>query len=86
MPWPWVSRERFDDLQKRFDKVEAERDRLLEIVIDLPTAKRSVSVEEDKAKEEPMAAYTTPMDKILLKFDRAYSNKTKPSQFKAKVR
>jgi hypothetical protein len=84
MNWPWVSRARLEDVERRLAESEAERRALTERLLDrmeAPQPVKTVSVEEDSS---PLP-YTTPMDSVLRRFDKAGANARKP-QFKAKVR
>lgn len=81
MKWPWVSRERFEDLEKRFEEVDAERKGLLRDLLEREPAKPPVSVEEDRAE-----TFATPFDRIERRFSQTFNGKTPPPQFKVRVR
>ena len=86
MQWPWVSRKRFEDLERRLKDVDTERRTLLKQLLEREVVTPApVSVEEDStAKHEPIA-FTTPFDSIGRRFSAAGASATKP-QFKARVR
>lgn len=89
MAFPFVSRERFDELKKQLADTEAERKRLLEFLMRREPAQapvQSVSVEEDQRSSHKMTGFTTPIDKVLNDFDRARKNGPIPETFKARAR
>ena len=87
MPWPWVSRARFDDAINRLEKVEQERDRYLQKLIERQEPPRSVSVEEDRTGEQKHVTSGNPFDRIEQEFARSFSGgKTPDPKFKARLR
>lgn len=83
MNWPWVSRKRLEDAERRLTDSDTERRSLLKLLLEradqAAPAPRNVSVEEDSAKQ-----FTTPFDTIGRRFDK--SPDAKRPQFKARMR
>jgi len=80
MKSPWVSRERFEGLQRRFDELKAERDELLRMALSRPM---DIPLPETApAKEETPAApnYGTPFDRLLGRFDAAFGHGARPPE------
>ncbi len=94
MKFPWVSRGRFEDLEKRLAQVMAERDRFLDSLLsgpkDVPTpvlttAQRPRPV---KTADQPsnVIAFSTPFDALESRFSKAHSAGKVPSQsYRAKA-
>ena len=81
MNWPWVSRKRLEDAERRFTECDTERRDLLDRLLERqekPAVKPNVSVEED-------STFTTPFDRIGARFDKAGPAARHP-KFKARMR
>lgn len=80
MRWLWVSRDRYDDLQRRLEASETERIKLMEFCLEKKA--QPVPVQES----EPQGNFSTPIDRILSRFDEAHKNGKKiNSRFKVRV-
>lgn len=89
MAFPFISRERFDELKKQLADTEAERKRLLEFLMQREPAQapvQSVSVEEDSRTGFNVPGFNTPFDNVIKSFDRARKNGPIPETFKARAR
>ena len=101
MQWPWVSRERFMDAERRCAAVDAERRRLLDLLLSPPVpaeemraktvVQRVAEVESERAtvavveSAEPIA-FSTPFDRVLNRFDAVRQGKGRiPEQYRARM-
>lgn len=85
MKWPWVSRARLEDTERRLAESDAERRKLLNRLLDRDESMKMpgrVSIEEDSYNPVP---FTTPFDKKIRDFEMAGAKARQP-QFKARVR
>jgi hypothetical protein len=86
--WPFVSRGRFEDLERQFSASECERRELLiRLLNQMEKAQESTSVPPaTQPNNEAPSAYTTPFDSIGSRFDQAKRQGKVPAQFKARMR
>lgn len=95
MRFPLVSRERLDLAEKQLADSEAERRRLLDLLLrdTTPVRRQAATVTEDDGiravtspEEGSAVAFTTPIDRVLSRFDQAHKGGKIPAQFKARSR
>jgi hypothetical protein len=97
---PWVSRERLEEAERRLVSSDAERQRVIDILLfgavpDHTKQIQAVESTEDVKSIGPAeeidnescqpVSFTTPFDRVLTRFDGAFSRRPKPAQFKARV-
>ena len=82
MRLPFVSRARFEDLQRQLGASGEERRRLLDLLLGDPNPRpQPAAVEETQPQQQ---AFTTPIDRVLNRFDRASG--VDKARFKARMR
>ena len=84
MKLPWVSRGRFEDLQKRLEEVKAERDQYLNRLL----SRAQTEPDEEEKPESTTGApvsFNTPIDRLLNRFDQALKSGSGTAQFKARA-
>lgn len=97
-PWPWVSRYRLEEAERRWNVVDAERLRLLDLLLGRAAPERRVALEAGLPGVEPedgirpmgqgsevSTSFTTPIDRVLARFDQAHRGGRIPVQFKARM-
>ena len=85
MPWPWVSRARLEDVQRRFDAVDAERQQLLAELLSVQTVEPVKPTTINESQQSSVNG-PTPHDRVLNRFESTFRGKTIPQQFKARLR
>ena len=99
LQFPWVSRERLAEAQKRLDAADAERVRLLDLLLDgaAPDRRREIAAVEmaDEAGNasvsvsvpaRPVEAFSTPFDRMERRFAQTFPQGAKiPAKFMARV-
>ena len=94
MQWPWVSRYRLEAAEQRLEQVNAERERLLALLLARPEPMQPPPVAAVEAIQEPVnveqeqgepAAFSTPFDRLGNRFEQARKSGTIPAQFKARI-
>ncbi len=99
LQFPWVSRERLAEAQKRLDAADAERVRLLDLLLDgaAPDRRREIAAVEmaDEAGNasvsvsvpaRPVEAFSTPFDRMERRFAQTFPQGAKiPAKYMAKV-
>ena len=98
--FPWVSRERLAEAQKRLDAADAERVRLLDLLLGgaVPPDRRREIAAVEAADESgnasvsvsvparPVEAFSTPFDRMERRFAQTFPQGAKiPAKFMAKV-
>ena len=81
MQVPFVSRGLYNDVRRQLEQSEAERRRLLDLLLEKPKPivrePSPVTVDQEESKNASPQA-SNPLDRVLLKFDRAYPKGTRP--------
>ena len=83
MRWPLVSRRAYDDCQARLAQSEEERRELQQQLLERPQIQVRPEPQENEGESKP---FTTPIDSVLLRFDRAHKNRPIDAKFKASLR
>lgn len=101
MKFPWVSRERLEDAERRLTATDTERLRLLDLVLGgavpdrrehirvVEAPQRQTEEVETHAERNPEqgapASYTTPFDRTQARFRTAFKGGAIPAAFKARM-
>ena len=99
MKLPWVSRERLAEAQKRLEAADAERVRLLDLLLGgaVPDRRRDIAAVEAADESgnasvsvsvpaRPVEAFSTPFDRMERRFAQTFPQGAKiPAKFMAKV-
>lgn len=104
MKFPWVSREHMEDtqrlLQARVEELDAERLRLLNLLLEgaVPARQTPVRATERSIEEQPEpstdtttaeqgtpVAYSTPFDRTKARFNAAHKGGRIPAEFRARM-
>lgn len=100
MKFPWVSRERLEDAQKQLGEANAERQRLLDLLLSGAVPDRRQEIEQVNkpvlTMEQELRAglhesqgsvtpFTTPFDRLNSNFAKAFPTGGVPAKFKARA-
>lgn len=101
MAWPWVSRYRLEECERRLTAADAERVRLLDLLLEGGKDKRVVEpaprrlevvrpapIEEDRGEQPEQGApisFSTPFDRLESRFGKTFQNGAIPAKFKART-
>ena len=101
MKWPWVSRYRLEDSERRLATVDIERQRLLDLLLGGGAAQALVRAplkmplaalaEDDGIRPvqetpgDPVASFTTPFDRIEARFKNKFAKGNIPAQYRARA-
>ena len=99
MKFPWVSRERLAEVQKRLEAADVERARLLDLLLSgaAPDKRREIAAveaadepgnasESVSAAARPVEAFSTPFDRVERLFAQTFPQGAKiPAKYMAKV-
>ena len=101
MAWPWVSRVRLEEAERRLEEANAERRRLLDLLLEgsaerARTREMALRAEVDAMGTEPdggapppggspVLNFSTPFDRLEKRFDQAHAGGRIDKRFKARV-
>lgn len=98
MQWPWVSRYRLEEMERRFLAADAERLQLLERLLGAEPVQMGQVRQIPKLVVNPLdevvtattgsepEQYSTPFDRTLSRFADAQKNGSIPAKFRARAR
>jgi hypothetical protein len=101
LKFPWVSRERLEEAEKRLTAADAERLRLLDLLLGGAVPDRRPVVAQTRTVEPEIddgirpitnnedqgtqASFSTPFDRVLSRFDAAHKGGKIPVKFQART-
>lgn len=81
---PWVSRALFDHVKEQLATCESERKRMLDALM-YRADERTPEPEREEHAAEPSAAFTTPFDRALTRFDQAKKDGKVTPRYRARA-